>query len=342
MDIYLLDAQRQTIGIVDDFNSFIWRRKYKECGDFELHCSPSAASLIASAKYVYRSDRPEAGKVEQLALSDSKAVIKGRFLESMLDDFVIYPTQKFSSKTPEEIALSIVSTFANIPIGAITGLGSNVDSQSTGDNLMEYIYEVLSAQDLSPRIAYDYMNDTLSFSVWQGKDRRQSQNENSWAVFSQNWDNLKSSSYSYSSKDFRNFAYVAGEGEGSSRKIVTVDLSNGLNRRSIWVDARDLQPDDMTDAEYKKLLIQRGTEKLAEYPAVEKFDVTIANDSSLKYMVDYDLGDICTVSDANYGITLDARIIEIEEAYENGELTLFAQFGEGYLSVTKYLRRRFQ
>ena len=207
MDIYLLDDQWQTLGIIDDFNSFIWRRKYKECGDFELHCHPSADPLILSAKYVYRADRPETGRIEQLSLNDGKAVIKGRFLESVLDDFVIYPTQKFSAKTSEEIALSLVSTLTGIPVAAAIGIGSDMDSQVTGNNLMEYLYEILSAQELSPRVKYDYVNNALKFSVWQGKDRRQSQNINSWAVFSQNWDNLKTSSYSHSVKDYRNFAF---------------------------------------------------------------------------------------------------------------------------------------
>lgn len=343
MDLYLLDSAWQTVAIIDDYTSLIWRRKYSNIGDFELHCASEFTGSLIMAKYVYRPDRPETGIVEQLCVDDSKTIVKGRFLEALLDDYIVYPVQSYKSKTPEYIARDLVNSLTEIPLGASENLGTTTDMQIIGDNLLECIYDMLNAQSLCPRVQYDYTNNTLSFSVWQGKDRRQSQDTNSWAVFSQGWDNLRSSSYIRSTKDYRNFAVVAGEGEGNARTIVTVDLSGNEHARKLWVDARDLRSDNLSATEYTALLVARGKEKLAEYDVVEKFDATIDTTlESLIYRIDYDLGDICTVSDVDNGITLEARLTEIEEAYENGGLTLMARFGDGYLSVPDYIRRRYK
>ena len=83
------------------------------------------------------------------------------------------------------------------------------------------------------------------------------------------------------------------------------------------------------------------TEKLARYATVEKFDVTIDTEANLRYMIDYDLGDYCTVTDTELGISLDARLTEIEEDWEEGGMSLVARFGEGYLTVPEYIRRRY-
>lgn len=344
MELYLLDSNFQTLGIIDDYMSLIWRRKYKTVGDFELHCNPLATALLVSSKYVYRADCLETGMIEQLNAVDDRVTVKGRFLEAILEDKVIWPAKSYTSKTQEYIARDLVSSLTGIPLGATAGLGMATNAQITGNKLMEYVYELLATQELSPRIVYNYERDALEFTVWKGKDRRQSQSVNSWAIFSRNWDNLKESSYSYSCKDYRNYAYVAGAGESNDRTVVAVDMRAApeSRKRELWVDARDLQQGELSNDQYAALLRQRGVEKLAEYPVVEKFDATISTDSALEYMTDYDLGDLCTTNNTDYGISLDARIIEIEEAYENGHLTIKAQFGEGYLSVTDYIRRRFK
>lgn len=338
MEIYLYNASWEQIGIVDDYTSLIWRRRYYSCGDFELYCNTKMYALFSQTEYVMRNDTDEIGVREELLIDDTQAVIKGRFIESLLSRRVISSQQDFSNKTQGQIAVSLISTFCPFLTAQASTAGESTSKQVTGDNVMDCTYELLQEAELSQRIRR--VNGTLTYEVWQGVNRTQSQNVNSWAAFSPDWDNLISFSYDYSNKDIKNYAYVAGEGEGSDRVIVTVDQTGGGDRRELWVDARDLRKDDMTTAEYKKVLAQRGKEKLAEYGLVEKVNADVDTQAkSLRYRIDYDLGDLCTVTRPEYGLTVEKRIEQIDEVFEKGSMSIKPTFGTGFLLLPQYIKR---
>lgn len=338
MDIYLLNNDFEAIKIVDDFSSLIWRRKYHEVGDFELHCTHELFSDLAEAKYVYRPDRTEIGIIENYGLDYPDAFCKGRFLERVLYDVIIYPSAKYSNQTQELIARDLVAKFmpsVHLTIVNNPEIGEKITTQVTGDNLMEYLYELLAAVEASFSVTFDWQTKGLSFRVWQGVDRRSS------AIFSAEWDNLSAFRYEYSDKDYRNYAIVAGEGEDTKRQFVEVDQSNGEHRRDLFIDARDMQQEEDESKEaYKERLIQRGKKKLAEYTIVEKCDAEIDTESSLVYLTDFDLGDLCTVTETAHNITCEKRITVCEEVYENGTFSLLITLGEGYLILPKYLERK--
>lgn len=144
---------------------------------------------------------------------------------------------------------------------------------------------------------------------------------------------------------------MAGEGEGSSRIIVSVDIRESLQeeRREIYVDARDLQSTYMdesgvertyTPSQYKELLKQRGREKLAEYEVLESVNSDVDPNANLVYRQDFDLGDLCTYRYTDVNIECIKRITEIQEVYEGSEQTLSVVFGsEGSTSIKKIIKR---
>ena len=337
MDIYLLDSNFDIVYIVDDFSSLIWRRKYYECGDFELHCTHELFQIIATeAKYVYRPDRKEIGIIENYGLTYPTAFCKGRFLERVLYDKIIWPCVKINGMTHEEVAITLATAFVpELEVNEISEIGTALSTQVTGDNLMEYLYSMLKTTEASFSVTCDLSSKQLVFRAWQGADRRTT------AIFSQEWDNLIDLSYEYSNKDYRNYAVVAGQGEGTDRVSIIVDKTDGVERRELFVDARDLQQEeDESLDDYKVRLTRRGEEKLSEYATVEKCDTQIDTESSLKYMVDFELGDLCTITEMEHGITCEKRITECEEVYENGAFSLSVTFGEGYLILPKYMERK--
>ena len=101
--------------------------------------------------------------------------------------------------------------------------------------------------------------------------------------------NIRNVVYNRNSSSYKNFAYVAGAGEGSDRIIITVDARlPGEERKEIWVDARDLQQKDEDGNEipletYKQQLDQRGREKLAEYRMVETINSGVDYQANLVY-----------------------------------------------------------
>ena len=358
MDIYLLDREYQTVCILDGFSSLLWNRRYKSPGDFQLVTTdPKYFVLARNAKYVYRADAAEVGLIESVGFTQDESnlemvTIKGRFLEALLYRRVISKTETLKG-TVEEVCRQLVSDICindqarkidNLALGQLTGLGSVIDTQSTGDNLSEKLYELEAVEDLSHRIRYDFLTNILQFEVWKGLDRTDGQEENPIAIFSSNFENVVNLEYSVDETEYKNFAYVAGEGEGPGRTVAEVDCTNGEERREVYIDARDLQKkrvdqEDLTDEEYQTLLYQRGLEKLQDYKCIEVFNSNIDHQSNLIYKKDFDLGDLCIYVNHKIQLSTDKRITEIDEAYEGTALTITIIFGDDYKSIAEKIKR---
>lgn len=366
MQLIILDKNMDTLGAVSVFNTLIWDRRYYESGLFELYTPAEFFELMNTGRYLYRSDRTDLGVIREVNFArDAKgartAYCKGYFSEELLNDRVLN-TQINITGTPEAIGRQLVQKFAinptdagrkiaHLQLGALSGVGSSITVMATGDRLGDKLYEVEKTQELSHRLAYDYQANTLSFVVWQGKDRTDAQEVNSWAIFSDSFYNVKNAVYDRDESECKNFAYVAGEGEGAARVIVEVDIRSNPNeeRRELYVDARDLQStytDDngsehtYTQAQYRQLLRQRGLEKLAEYEKVETVNSDVDPDANLVYMTDFDLGDLCTYRYTDVGIETTKRITEIQEVYEGSKQTLSVVFGNDMAtSITKIIKR---
>lgn len=366
MELLLLDKEFQICGIVDDFSSLVWNRKYYECGNFSLQTSINNLEQFKNAKYVYCKDFKETGVLETFDFTNTTENLEilrtGRFLENVLATRVIDETQYFKDKTTEDIVRSLVNTFCinagnrtipNLILGERKGLGKIRTMQMTGDNLLEKIYELCKEDELGISIWYDFDNNKMVFDVWQGLDRVDTQNKNTWAIFSRNFENILEDRYSTDVTQYCNFAYVAGEVEevvgqnedGTEKKskrrvVITVDkIKEGEERRELYVDARDIQSekyDDegnsikISDAEYKKMLEERGIEKLNENNKIETADFNIDPLANLIYKTDFDIGDKVVYKSEQLGLIIENRIVGISEAYENGDKTLNITFGEDY------------
>lgn len=359
MDLYLLDKDFEICGLIDDFSSLIWNRKYYECGNFSLLVALKYLDQFKNAKYVYSNKFIETAVLETLDFKTTKSGTQikrtGRFLESILAQRVIDTTQYFRNMITEDIIRSLVNTFvinapderkiSNVVLGERKGLGKTRTLQVKGENLLDYIYELCKEDELSIHFRYDFDNKQLVFEVWQGLDRRDSQDENSWAIFCENFENIADEDYSYNETKYCNFAYVEGEieeqtGTDSSgmpittkRRVgVTIDrVKPGEDRRELYVDARDLQKDeDTTDAEYLEMLKERGISKLNENTKVEKADFKIDALSNLEYKKDFDIGDVVVYKNNKLGYDLENRLVEVTESYENGDKNIDVTFGEDY------------
>lgn len=366
MNLIILDQNFDTLGVVSVFNTLIWDRRYYAAGLFELHTPAEFFALMNTGRYLYRNDREELGVIREVNFArDAKgartAYCKGYFSEELLNNRVLNTPVNVSG-TPEAIGRKLVDRFAinpadpdrkiqHLALGGLTGVGTSITVTATGDNLGDKLYEVEKTQELSHRLRYDYLTNELRFEVWKGKDRTDTQTVNSWAIFSDSFYNVKNAIYDRDESEFKNFAYVAGEGEGAARTIVEVDIRSSPDeeRRELYVDARDLQStyqdDDgnehtYTAAQYQALLWQRGLEKLAEYAKIETVNSDVDPNANLTYGVDFDLGDLCTYRYADVGIEATKRITEIQEVYEGSKQTLSVVFGNDQLtSITKIIHR---
>lgn len=361
MKLIVLDKDFQTIGSIPLFRTLIWVRRYEKLGCFELYTSKEYFSLLNTGKYLYRNDAEELGVIDEVNYSQDEngareSYAKGNFAEKLLTARIIESTVRLTGNVENALRNLVKRTaiepvdsdrkIKHLRLGNITGVSGSIEIQSTGDNLSDKLYEIGNTLEISHRVRYDYLTDDLAFEVWQGKDRRDTQEENSWAIFSNSFYNIRNAIYNRNESSYKNFAYVAGAGEGANRKIVTVDLRQpGEERLEIWVDARDLQEEDdngnkIPTATYNAQLVQRGKEKLAEYRKVETVNSGVDPNANLVYKVDFDLGDYCTYINTEIQISTDKRITEAMETYEGGAMELSITFGTDEISTVQQLIKR--
>lgn len=153
-------------------------------------------------------------------------------------------------------------------------------------------------------------------------------------IFSPDFENLLTSDYTESDLDTKNFALVAGEGEGVDRKVTTVGDStlSGMDRIEAYVDARDVSSNTdggtLTPAQYTAQLQSRGLERLAEFKPVKIFEGEVEAQTNFIYGEDYFLGDKVQVIN-EYGIGASARIVEIIDAEDGEGRTVVPTFSTG-------------
>lgn len=189
--------------------------------------------------------------------------------------------------------------------------------------LSEEIEQAAWATNIGPRIYVDFANKLFMFDTAVGVDRTSEQIINGRAIFSTEWDTLETAELTESDIEYRNYALVGGQGIGAARSIVPVYSGTepaGLERREMWVDARDVATvGDLT---------ARGLSKLGEKSFQDYLEATILPYSPLEYQTDYDIGDLCTIS--ALGESVDARISEAQEAWDESGYSLALTFGKPY------------
>lgn len=341
MDLTVLNSRFEKIGVIDEFTSLIWHRKYYTSGIFKLKmpATDENLALIDKQRIIHKPGSDEAGIIDEFYLKheeDGGEYIEanGYFLTGILTRRII-PTQTTLYLSYRDIMHRLVNANCvnTTEKRVIPGLqmpslaadtAAKVRLQVTGKNLLTYLEKVAQVAEMGFKILYK--RNYMEFCTYEGVDRSKNQIANPRVIFSQDYDNLASSEYTYSEMAKVTAAYVAGEGEGLDRTIVEVDNGEtGLDRYESYVDSRSGREEGMTDAEYQELLAQNGLEILTQ-PA-ENFSGTVAESETTIYKQDYDLGDIVTVIDNRWNKEISARITEVEEVDDTSGSRIVVYFG---------------
>ena len=333
MELYIYSPSIEQLGVIDSFSSLRWRRRFFEPGEFELHCPATSdnLALLTEGTIVARLDRCEAGVIEGMTVefseeSGDELTVTGRMGSSLLDRRIIIPAISFTG-TAEAAMRKIVSdnaiTARPIP-GLILGTSGNFTPvcsfQVRYKGVLETLEAIGKAAPLGFRMRLDIPQKTWIFEVYEGENKTIAQTERPYVLFSDGFGNISGPKYTLNNTGCCNFAYVSGEEKDGVRVLVTVDQTNGEPQRELWVNAKDLQKGDLSDAEYQAQLTQRGLEKLSGTVKAESFEASAVDTINFQYLSDWDLGDI--VSFEKWGLRLDQRITEVEEIFEGGVETV--------------------
>lgn len=336
MDIYVLNQSFEKIGIVDTYKSIIWTKRYYSAGDFELYLPASAdiLNLIQIDYYLQRVDDDSIMIVENIEIQTDAEngdfiIISGRSAESILSRRIVW-NQTNLNTTAENAIRKIINEnlispqdskrkINDLVLGAANGFTEKIEQQVTGTNVATWLETVCKTYGYGWKIALE--SNKFLFTLYKGKNLTYSNTDgNIFVVFSPEFDNLINSNYKFNTQNYKNSALVLGEGEGTARTRAEIGTATDLDRYETFVDARDLSTNngEISAAEYKNMLSERGKQKIAEQTTTTEFDGNIETDGVYKYKQDYNLGDVVQIEN-DYGITATSRIIEIiENEDENG------------------------
>ncbi|GAB6150200.1 siphovirus ReqiPepy6 Gp37-like family protein [Clostridium novyi] len=353
MELWILDSKFNRLGILEKFDSLSWVRRYYKAGSFELNCdvTKEALELLQINNLIYKKSDDEIGVIEyrQLGLDVTGKeilIIRGRFITSYLSRRIIWDRKLFND-TIENIMRNIVNEscinpsdksriIPNLILGDLKGFEQKINYQVSYKNVLEEIEKLAQLGQFGYKISFDPKTRKMLFNIYKGLNKTAEQNTNPRCIFTRDFDNVLKQEYIESIDNFKNVNLVAGAGEGENRNLITIGEATGLNRFEVFTDARDLQDKNITEEKeinipkekYLKMLTERGNVKLNEHKKSESFTNNINTKSNLKYKVDFDLGDIVTCISKKWGITLNRRIMEIQEVYEQDGIKLTAVFGQ--------------
>lgn len=338
----IMDDQFVRLAVIDDYSSFIWTTRFNTSGDFQLivNVNEDNKSLFKKDYYVVRDDDENTGIIEDIMIQrneDGKDqfIITGRFLDAIIARRII-PEQttvegKVSACIEELLNQNIIvpdieeRKIDNFIIQSYT-VDTTMEAQYTGKNLLDTIIKICNTYGIGYKVTLNADCEYV-FQLYEGKDRTYDQNVNSWVIFSDTYDNLLSSQYEECYKDIATAVLVGGQGEGLDRAMVwATDGSTGLNRHELFKDERNIRlVDGMPWGEYVHLLWESGQESLTTYTTA--FTGTVYFDN-ITYKEDINVGDLCVIENARWGIYMNARLMEvIESVDEAGKYTITPSFG---------------
>lgn len=340
----IADKNFVRLGALDDFVSFIWTTRYYQCGDFELvlNMSAKALDIVKIGYYVIRDDDENTGIIEKITVDvdadgDERLIASGRFLSSVLARRIIAEQTEFRNQKLSDIINYLINeavispdvaarTIPNFTLGSYD-IADKLTCQFTGKNLLDVISTLCEEYHVGFKTLR--VGAGFQFSLYRGVDRTYNQSTLPYAVFSDTYDNLLSAEYIDSREGFVTDVLVAGEGEGIDRKTAWASktTNTGLDRYELYKDARNMSSDEgyIPEAEYIASLRQEGMESITEITQAFSGKIDFGN---VKYKTDINIGDLCVIEYAKWGLHIDTRLIEvIESVNEQGVYTITPTFG---------------
>lgn len=320
MKLNLYDKNLNRISIIGDrFISCLWSEGYNTIQPFtvELQATEEYKRKVKPDLYVGRDDRKTLMVIKTVQVKDGKIIATGKQATRCLDDVPFIGT----IEAGEYLGSAIKTAYENSPgfegiSFANAALNVICAHQISNKSFLELCEKTCQNTDTGFRAVRS--TDGITVELYQPAASPN-------LVFSQTFGNLTVNSILLSTENMKNHAIVLGAGEGNDRVQVVVDRSNGQQKRSLIVDARDLtRGDNETDEAYRARLTARGVEKLLEKQGTwECAFAPLAKDFGIRY----DLGDILTVHLPDYGIKLQARVSRFTQKAQKNKTTTSIEVG---------------
>lgn len=336
MSLYVIDDNGDVQAFIETYTKLEWERPYRTAGKFilEINRNIPEASALAKGRFLAPRDEFFSREIDQVYFIEQieqvvdasgnlseMLTVSGRSYGGMLDERLCLPDASgYDSQTDPVETLMKHYVTANAGSGASTerqlpnfavatdlGNGTTRSYDARYQTVAEVLEELSIIEEYGWEITYDEGTNQFTFDVIIGDDKT---NE---VYFDVTFDTILEAKYLRTDLERKTFAYTGGQGEGNARTVEEVFIAGsepeGLDRREVWVDARD--QDSVAG------LQSRGASKLAETREEDVFKVKINKYGSFRYREDYDLGDYVTLKNDKWGVEQSAQIVGIKITINN-------------------------
>lgn len=293
------------LGRIEVWVSLYWDEPYNTAGEFTLEVRPTEEnlSLLREGRWLRRSDSDVPMRIchRSNENTDSNLVVTGfPGTWTLTKRACTSIVKNENAEAAMRRLVAAMDPWPRLELGELVGFDTRYTAQTSGGSVLNYLTTIGAACDLGFRIVLAGKNadKKLRFEVY-----RPTADPNN--RFSTKWGSLTGASWAFGDNDYCNVAVVQGAGEGENRATVTVGLTDatGADRRELYVDARDVQPDEekgetSKSQAYLERLMARGTNKLLEQLRTGSIEVSLDADLSP--------GDVafCTLPELGYKATV--------------------------------------
>lgn len=326
MKLNLYDKTLKRIAVIESrYVSCMWSEGYNSTQPFtmELQASDEYKQKVQPDCYVGRDDRKTMMVIKTVKVKDGRIVASGKQAQRCLDDVAFEGTIQAGRNLPAAIKSAYDGShgYENFEV-ADSDLDVVYDHQISNKSVMLLLETMCQDTDTGFRVVR--ANGKLRVEFYRPE-------QNYKLKLSQNYGNMRVDEVTLSTENKKNYAIVLGEGEGDARYRVYVDLSSGEQKRSIFVDARDvLREENESDASYAARLYVRGVEQLLTKQGTWECALTPLG---AEFGTRYDLGDIVTVLLPDYGTKIQSRIQRFTQQSQNNKIDTIVEVGN--ITITR-------
>lgn len=205
-----------------------------------------------------------------------------------------------------------------------------ISAEPFGRVLGDFITEICTGLDFGFKVVFE--DGRLFYSCYKGLDRTLNQSDRNSVVFSEEFQNLSSSTYTRSVLSFYSHVVAGGSGKGTQRQYNEAytgfrnQYNIGGNMRERFINASGTDDSSLKDVALNAVL---ASQKHSD------FNVDASSSRQFQYRKDYFLGDRVSVVN-RFGVSGTATVSEVVESEDvNGFLVIpkLTQFEYGDYSV---------
>lgn len=339
MEISVYNSSFNKIAIVDSYTSLMCCKRYYDVGalDLQIEATTETLNIFKKNYFITRKGdntiyRIEAIKINTFENHDNHLIIGAVDCKTVLSQRVINPIITFNGTVENYIHQLINDNLinprnpsrkiSNFVLTGVKGFADTISQETDYEVLSEKIIDLCKTYNLGWQVLFE--DGIFYIDFYRGANRSKNQSVNNPVVFSPEQDNLINSEYNYNSTKYKNVAIVYGKNSSGTPLGVEIgDSGTGFHRHEKYVEySTAFDGEDITA--YQDLLRSKGKEELAKTLTVTSFEGEIYAESYI-YDQDYSLGDVVTIEN-EYGISVDARIVEVIETWDDNGYSLEPKF----------------